>query len=675
VTREEFERQTELFEATQELVAVGGWEYDLDAETLYWTDEVRRIHDLPSEYEPTVQEAIEFYHPADRPAVRSAMEAAIDHGEPFESEWRLQTAAGNQRWVRVQGKPQRDGGSTVRLQGALTDITEQKRHQTRLNTLFETTRDLLHGATTEEVAAVAVEAADDVLGLSINGVYLYDEQREVLAPAASTAEATELIGEIPTFESGEGVSWEVFESGEPRIYDDVRTAPNVYNPATGIRSELHLPLGDHGVFLAGSTEPDAFGDRTVSLAKILAANVETALDQLAHETELRETSDRLEAIIQHTPDALFVLDDDERIIEANDQACRSLGYGCDCAALLGRHWSEIGTVTEDGDPSSTTDPLATLRENPETVLTVTGRHARHDGSTFPVRVRIARIDHDAEGEFLAIARDISEIRAQQRQLRRQNEQLDQFASVISHDLRSPLSVARAGVEVARRTGEGHGDSLERVGRAHDRMETLIENLLTLARNGQTMDETDLDAVDLSAVTTRSWDTVSTDGAELRVEDDLRLIADESRLRQLVENLFRNSVEHGSTSSRTQSGDSVEHGSTSSRAQPDDSVEHGSTDSRPETDDGSKHSSDDLTVRVGLHQDGFYIEDDGPGIADADRDRIFEPGYTTQDGGTGYGLEIVRTVAEAHDWEITVTDATTGGARFEITGVDTAESGS
>jgi signal transduction histidine kinase len=105
------------------------------------------------------------------------------------------------------------------------------------------------------------------------------------------------------------------------------------------------------------------------------------------------------------------------------------------------------------------------------------------------------------------------------------------------------------------------------------------------------------------------------------------------------------------------------------------VEHGSADSRPQANDGSKHSSDDLTVRVGLHRDGFYIEDDGPGIADADRDRIFEPGYTTQDGGTGYGLEIVRTVAEAHDWEITVTDAANGGARFEITGVDTVESGS
>ena len=215
-------------------------------------------------------------------------------------------------------------------------------------------------------------------------------------------------------------------------------------------------------------------------------------------------------------------------------------------------------------------------------------------------------------------------RRQREELQRQNEQLEQFASVISHDLRSPLSVAQAGVEVARRTGEGHGDSLDRASQAHDRMKTLIENLLRLARNGQTMAETDLDTIELSEVVRRSWQTVATEDAKLAVENDCRVVADESRLRQLIENLLRNSVDHG---------------------------------------------GDELTVRVGTLSNGFYIEDDGRGIAEADREQIFEPGYTTADAGTGYGLEIVRTVAEAHGWEVTVTDSATSGARFEITGVD------
>lgn len=641
----ERDRQQELFEATQRLASVGGWEYDLRTGRLYWTDEACRIHGYAVGYEPTITEAIECYHPADQPQVRATIEAAVDRGESFEHEWRLRTADDEWRWVCVRGKPHREDGSTVRIQGAITDITDRKQHQTRLNSLFETSRGLLAASTAEETATIAVEAAHDILGLSINGVYLYDEDRDALVSTATTEEATDIIEEIPTFEAGGSVTWSVFESGEPREYDDVRTAPEVYNAETVIRSELVLPLGDHGVFLAGSTAPNAFDDRTVSLAKLLAADIETALDQLAHETALRETSERLETIIQYTPDALFVLDDDERIVEANEQACTSLGYDCDsddesvdCARLLGSHWSEIGTVIEGDTPVADADPLESLREHPESVITVEGRHTRRDGSTYPVRIRVARIDHDGEGGFLAIARNISEITAQQRQLRRQNEQLDQFASVISHDLRSPLSVARAGVEVARRTGEGHGDSLERVGRAHDRMETLIENLLGLARNGQSMDRTDLEPVDLSAVVTHSWETVSTDGAELRIEDDLTLVADESRLRQLVENLFRNAVDHGATSSQPQADEHLDHAA-------------------------------DLTVRVGTLPGGFYIEDDGTGIPAASQEKVFEPGYTTHDEGTGYGLEIVRTVATAHDWEITVTDSTDGGARFEITGVD------
>ena len=662
-------RQQALFEAAQRLASVGGWEYDFTTEQFYWTDEVRRMYELPPEYEPTLQRAISFFHPADQPAVHTAIDAAVDDGESFESEWRLETAEGSQRWVRVHGTPQREAGETVRLQGAVVDITERKQHTQRLTSLFETGRELLDASSTDGIATLAVEAASEVLGLSVNAVYLYDDDRELLAPAAVTPEAADAIGEIPTFEPGEAVAWRAFERGEPQVYDDVRTAGEVYNPETPIRSELAVPLGDHGVFLAGATEPNAFGDRTLSLANMLAGDIETALDQVDRETELRETSEQLETIIQHTPDALFVLDGEGHIIEANDQAHESLGYDRERAehasGIVGSHWSTFGTITDtDGESTATADPLAVLRENPETVLTVEGRHTRVDGSTFPVRVRIAHSSHGGEAAFLAIARDISDLAAQQRQLRRQNEQLDQFASVISHDLRSPLSVAKAGVEVARRTGEGHGDSLERVGRAHDRMGTLIENLLTLAKNGQTMTETDLEPLALSAVASRSWQTVSTEEAELCIEDDCRLVADESRLRQLLENLFRNSVEHGSTNSRPSADDSVEHGSTSSRARPGDSVEHG-TSSRPQSDDSAE-----LAVRIGTLSGGFYIEDNGRGIGEANRQKVFDPGYTTHDDGTGYGLEIVRTVAEAHGWEITVTASVDGGARFEITGVET-----
>ncbi len=110
---------------------------------------------------------------------------------------------------------------------------------------------------------------------------------------------------------------------------------------------------------------------------------------------------------------------------------------------------------------------------------------------------------------------------------------------------------------------------------------------------------------------------------------------------MFENLFRNSVEHGSTSSRTESDDSVEHGRCADGAAP-------------------------VTVSVGTTDDGFYVADDGVGIPPEERDDVFERGYTTSDTGTGFGLAIVVEVAQAHGWSVSVTESEDGGARFEFT---------
>ncbi|MFB6280554.1 MAG: sensor histidine kinase, partial [Haloferacaceae archaeon] len=152
-------------------------------------------------------------------------------------------------------------------------------------------------------------------------------------------------------------------------------------------------------------------------------------------------------------------------------------------------------------------------------------------------------------------------------------------------------------------------------------------------------------------------------------------ADESRLRQLFENLFRNSVEHGSTGSRPPADDSVEHGSTGNRTESGDSVEHGSTGSRPPAD-GDGADGGGVNVEVGLLPDGagFYVADDGPGVPESERERVFESGYSTDDDGIGAGLSIVKRVADAHGWTVRLADAEGGGARFEIRGVDVVRSG-
>ena len=256
------------------------------------------------------------------------------------------------------------------------------------------------------------------------------------------------------------------------------------------------------------------------------------------------------------------------------------------------------------------------------------------------------------------------------QLRAQNERLDEFASIVGHDLRNPLNTLSISLELAERTGDE--EHFERATRSVDRMEGLIDDLLALARQGESAGEPE--PVSLAAVTDDARDTVETGDATVTVTEDLTVRADRSRLRQLLENLLRNAVEHGSTSRQPPADDAVEHGSTSPRSHtPEDAVEHGSPNSRGEIPDHPIQYGGTVTITVGAIDDrGFYVADDGPGIPDDERGQIFETGYSTAGSGAGIGLAIVKRIVDAHDWEITVTDSEAGGARFEITAVETVD---
>jgi len=213
-----------------------------------------------------------------------------------------------------------------------------------------------------------------------------------------------------------------------------------------------------------------------------------------------------------------------------------------------------------------------------------------------------------------------QLQSQTTQLQRKNERLDEFASVVSHDLRNPLNVAQGRVELI--AEECDSDHVEPVKRALGRMESIIQDILELSRTGELAGE--VDVLDLSDMAEISWANVDTDSAELAISTDRSIRADETRFRQLLENLFRNAVEHG--------GDAV-------------------------------------TITVGDLPSGFYVADDGAGIPVDDLDRVFDAGFSTTDDGTGLGLNIVKQIAHAHGWELSVTESRDGGARFEITGVD------
>jgi PAS domain S-box-containing protein len=326
---QELEQANEFLSQTQTVADVGGWEFDIQTESLRWTDEVYRIHGLNTDFEPTIENAVEFYHPEDQTTIQDAVERVLTEGEPYDLELRIVTADDEVRWVRTRGEPWREDGKIVGVRGTFQDITQRIERQQRL---------------------------------------------------------------------------------------------------------------------------------------------------------------------------------------------------------------------------------------------------------------------------------------------------EEFTRVVSHDLRNPLNVATGHLDLV--ADECDSDHLDSVRRALERMEALIEDLLILARDNKEVSDTQ--PVDLATIADRCRENVQMEQGRVITTVDRTVWADSSRLKQVFENLFRNAVEHGGA---------------------------------------------EVTVTVGELADGFYVEDDGVGIPGDERDAIFEAGYSQSANGTGFGLNIVKQIVDAHDWQIRVTEGTDGGARFEITEVN------
>ena len=121
-----FAMKTRLLESTGELAKVGGWELDLVSNHLSWTAETCRIHDLDADFEPSVDQAINFYAPEARPVIEAAVKAGIESGTPWNLELPLITAKGRHIWVHAKGFAAMENGNAVRLFGAFQDITVRK---------------------------------------------------------------------------------------------------------------------------------------------------------------------------------------------------------------------------------------------------------------------------------------------------------------------------------------------------------------------------------------------------------------------------------------------------------------------------------------------------------------------------------------------------------------------
>lgn len=361
---------------------------------------------------------------------------------------------------------------------------------------------------------------------------------------------------------------------------------------------------------------------------------------VANEFKIRKRADkRFYALFENIPDPAAILEFEgaQAVLRAvNDEFEETFGF--EQAEVTGEQLADFIVPEEQRKEAQEINSLLLSGQAVEREV----QRQTADGQLRDFLFRATSVQKETGAiESYGIYTDITERKRRRRKLEQRNEMLEEFSTVVTHDLRNPLAIAQSHLSFAledlQEEYEGY-EFLSDVDEALERMDSLIEDLLALAKHGQRIEEQV--AVGLDDVARDAWDSVETADARLVVDSGTDIEADRSRLVQLLENLFRNSIEHG-------------------------------------FENGASGPDSQFTVRVGMLADGngFYVGDSGRGIDDEKKEKVLEYGYTTDQGGTGLGLSIVTSIAEAHDWDVSVCDSDAGGACFELSGVTVLAGGS
>lgn len=531
-----------------------------------------------------------FVHPEDKALVDDRFDQLMEAGEPVDpTEQRVVTLDGEEKHAIMASAPiTYDGEPAIQTVG--TDITEQKereRELERYRTITETLPDIVY-TLDRDGRLTSINAEDP--------------------PTGHTRE--ELIGEHVSVVMDDA-DVETGNREIKQLFDDPDQTKATFELDLITTDGDRLPMENHVALLP----PDDSGAVPGSIGVLRDIS-----DRKERERQLERERDRFAALFNNLPNPSVhgVIQDGEPVVRTVNDAFEDV-FGYEADSVVGESLDELIVPEDREGEAAELNAAAMDRRSLRREVT---RQAADGEREFLLHLTVEEVDDRREG--YAIYTDITEQKDREAVLARQNDRLDRFASVLSHDLRTPLTVAMGRMEMLER--EVESEHIDEVLRSLDRIEQLIGDVRTMVREGEPVGET-------RPVTLSEMANSSAPGLELnvRTDGDLEFKADPGRVQQVLENLFRNALDHGG----------------------------------PAT-----------TVRVGPLDDGagFFIEDDGPGIPSEERGEVFQPGYSTTDTGTGLGLSIVREIVEAHNWRITVTDGPTGGARFEISGVELLDDG-
>ena len=654
-----------------DLLGMHTWTWDIASGHVTWSQGVEQLVGLPSgSFAGSFEAYQRVLHPDDRDAVLRAVSEAVEKpGVGYDVEHRVLLPDGSLRWLSCRGRVARDEhGAPLRMHGIVFEVTARKEAEGRMARLLRFSK--VVAAVNEEIVRVddqralferACRIAIEKGGLRFAWIGLVDEAGKEVIPDARWGhedgylDGMRLLLDDPIL--GRGPTGTAVRTGKHVTCDDLEVDADILPwrmnaLRRGYRSSAAFPFVSggrvRGAINLYAESKRAFDAEELALFDGLAEDIGLALDLLARdearrgaEEALRRSEDRFRMLIEHAPDAVFLVDSTLRYIDANDAACKMLGYSRE--ELFALRIPDILAPDELETRPLQLDPNSAghTRVSERTLV-------RKDGSHVAVEIAGAVLPG---GKLQSFVRDISARKALEAQLVRADRlaSLGRLAGGVAHEINNPLAYVVLNLELMKKelgSLEQSADSralalAERVGRIEralaeslhgaERVRRIVRGLAEFSRG----EEEPVTAVDVHAALDAAIHITENKirhRARLvrRYEATRPALANEFRLGQVFVNLLVNAA-----------------------------------DAIPEGD--VEHHEIRVATRLGLAGIVVEVSDTGAGISPDAREHLFDPFFTTKPVGmgTGLGLSICHSIVTSFGGNISVESEAGRGATFRV----------
>ncbi len=454
------QKSQQLLNTIEALTHAGGWEWDVEAQTMTWTDETYRIHGYSSNEclqgsADLIQYSLKCYDPVDRPTIETAFRTCIAEGRPYDLVFPFTNAQGRRLWIRTIGVAIRHEGKIVKVIGNIVDIT----HQKQMENVLQARLRLSEAASTlpfDQLLQSFLDEAETLTESAIGFFHFFESDQQTIhlqTWSSKTLRFCHADGKGLHYHMDKAGVWaDCIRQGRPVIHNAYAELPNRKGLPSGhvaVIRELVVPIFREGrivaVFGVGNKAQD-YDERDVEIVSALGDMAWDIVLRRREEDALRESESRFRQIYEHMGIGVARISLDFRIEAANAAYCRMLGYREE--ELIGMHLRDIT------HPEVIEENLEKQRQLGAGIIdhySMEKRFIHKDGHTVYGLLN-ANLIRNAEGKpsyFLGSVADITEKKASERLLQEESERwqrlfeqssdgiviLDETAKVVSANRR------------------------------------------------------------------------------------------------------------------------------------------------------------------------------------------------------------------------------------------------